>query len=124
AGFDYLNYSDSDAGVSVRFGKNAAETCGKGGEAQGDRISKVENIRGSIPDDVLIGNNLANVLSCNPGNDRANGGGGGDTIGGNTGDDIINGGRGNDFLTGGADNDTFVFGLHFGKDFLLDFVDG
>jgi Ca2+-binding RTX toxin-like protein len=124
AGFDYLNYSDSDAGVTVRFGKNGAETIGKGGEAQGDRISKVENIRGSIHDDVLNGNNLANVLSCNPGNDRAKGGGGSDTIGGNTGDDIINGGSGNDSLTGGADNDTFVFGLHFGKDLVIDFVAG
>jgi Ca2+-binding RTX toxin-like protein len=124
AGFDYVNYSDSAAGVTVKFGKNGAETIGKGGEAQGDRISQCENVRGSLQDDVLIGNNLSNVLSCNPGNDRANGGGGNDTIGGSDGDDIINGGRGNDSLTGGADNDTFVFGLRFGKDFIIDFTAG
>jgi Ca2+-binding RTX toxin-like protein len=124
AGLDYVNYSDSAAGVIVKFGRNGAETIGKGGEAQGDRISKVENVRGSLQGDVLIGNNLSNVLSCNPGNDRANGGGGNDTIGGNTGNDTLNGGRGNDFLTGGADNDTFVFSLRFGKDFVIDFVAG
>ena len=124
AGFDYVNYTDSAAGVTVKFGKNGAVTIGKGGEAQGDKISQCENVRGSLQDDVLIGNNLSNVLSCNPGNDRANGGGGNDTIGGSDGNDIINGGRGNDSLTGGADNDTFVFGLRFGKDFIVDFVAG
>jgi Ca2+-binding RTX toxin-like protein len=50
AGRDIIVYTDSAVGVRVILGKNGVESIGKGGEAQGDRIQKVENIAGSLLD--------------------------------------------------------------------------
>jgi len=110
--------------VRITLGKNGAETIGKGGEAQGDRISKVENIGGSDYADRLTGNNLANEMRGYGGNDRLNGGGGNDTLNGNGDNDRLNGGKGDDDMSGGPGNDTFVFGPGFGHDTIEDFVGG
>src|SRR3990170_4928455 len=64
-GIDRLSYVLSAAGVRVVLGKNGAETIGKGGEAKGDHIKKIEEIVGSTKPDVLTGNNLANILIGN-----------------------------------------------------------
>ena len=124
AGFDQLAYIDSTAGVRVILGKNGAETIGKGGEAQGDRISKVEDVYGSNYADRLTGNNLANGLSGNDGDDRLNGGGGNDTLNGGEDNDRLVGGKGNDELNGSIGNDAFVFGRGFGHDTIGDFAEG
>jgi trimeric autotransporter adhesin len=55
------------------------------------------------------GNNLANRVNGNAGNNALTGLDGADVIQGLAGADTINGGLGLDILTGGADADTFVF---------------
>ena len=57
-------------------------------------------------DDLVTGNQAANLIRLNAGNDTADGGEGQDTIEGGEGDDSLSGGPGNDALTGGLGNDT------------------
>jgi serralysin len=115
AGRDIIVYTDSAVGVRVILGKNGVESIGKGGEAQGDRIQKVENIAGSLLDDVLVGNNLANQLFGSLGND---------TLKGKQGADFLSGSSGDDTLVGGRGNDTFEFLFAFGHDVIRDFKAG
>ncbi len=71
--------------------------------AWGDTLFSIENVNGSsYYDDLLIGNDGANVLAGYGGNDTLKGGGG---------DDYLSGFEGNDFLLGGAGADTFNAGL-------------
>lgn len=113
--FDSIGYNNSAVGVRIVLGRNGAETIGKGGEANGDRITNVENIFGSQHDDVLTGNNLANRLS---------GGFGNDTLNGKKGADFLSGSFGDDTLIGGKGNDTFEFFPNFGHDVIADFKAG
>ena len=83
AGTDSVDYSASDAGVTV----NLANGTGLGGDAQGDVIDTVENIKGSEFADNLIGSTASNVLSGGDGNDTLRGGAGQDTLNGGLGID-------------------------------------
>jgi Ca2+-binding RTX toxin-like protein len=98
AGVDWLSYLNSGAGVRVDL---VAGVC-SGGDAQGDRITNLENVTGSHKADVLIGNNAANTLEGNAGDDEIRGGGGADTLRGGDGDDRLFGEAGSDMLVGGA----------------------
>jgi Ca2+-binding RTX toxin-like protein len=77
-GIDTVEYSTSQSAVTV----NLSLGTGSGGDAQGDKLTSIENIMGSAHDDTLIGNAAGNHLD---------------------------GGAGMDVLTGGAGADTFVF---------------
>ncbi len=77
-GNDTVDYSTSLSAVTV----NLATGTGSGGDAQGDKLSSIENVTGSGFDDHLTGNAVANQIF---------------------------GGGGADILTGGAGADTFVF---------------
>ena len=102
-GLDWAGYGASGARVSVSLKSGR----GTGGEAEGDRLIRVENLTGSAFADSLTGNFTANRL-----------------VGG-AGDDRLDGLAGNDTLTGGAGADEFRFGLRaFGQDLVTDFVDG
>lgn len=70
------------------------------------RIYNVENVGGSVLDDSLTGNGLANTLWGFEGDDLIAGGGGIDTIDGGDGADILNGDGGNDIVEAGAGDDT------------------
>lgn len=101
-GIDVVRYSNSGAAVQVDL-----ETgIGIGGDADGDEMSTIENLHGSIHNDVLLGDDLANELF---------GLGGNDVINGRDGDDMIVGGANSalfvfgDDLTGGGGDDEFVF---------------
>jgi hypothetical protein len=68
------------------------------------------DLLGSEPIDGT-GNDLANVINGNSGNNRLSGGDGNDTLLGNAGQDVLGGGRGNDFLSGGARTDVLSGGV-------------
>ncbi|MFT3986163.1 M10 family metallopeptidase C-terminal domain-containing protein [Aestuariivirga sp.] len=102
AGADYMNggfgidtaiYLDSGSGVSIDLNSGH----GSGGYAEGDYLSLIENVQGSLYADTLTGNAIANTLSGFDGDDKLLGGGG---------DDVLDGGRGADMLDGGAGIDT------------------
>ena len=76
AGDDWVVYWLSDAGVTV----NLEDGTGKGGHAEGDMMTDVENIIGSVYDDTLTGNDAANWLEGGPGADRLYGGVGDDWV--------------------------------------------
>ena len=100
SGRDSADYLKSNAGVTVRLGQSAS-----GGEATGDALRSIENLKGSHHNDVLEGDNSANHLSGRRGNDNLSGGGGDDTLWGGGGNDVLNGGAGDDTLEGGAGGD-------------------
>jgi len=77
-GTDTASYEQSRAGVEVRLSKGAAT--GVGGDAQGDRLSGIENLVGSDHADRLFGDGLANVIEGRGGADTLAGGGGRDTF--------------------------------------------
>ena len=114
-GRDTLDYGGSDAGVTVDLSTGAASY----GDAQGDRISRIEDVIGSAHDDRLTGDGAGNRLTGGAGGDTLTGGGGDDALAGgdgndrlvgNTGDDTLAGGDGDDVLWGGADDDRLVGG--------------
>lgn len=74
-GNDTASYAASAVGVSVSL----ATGLGTGGDAEGDRLSGIENIRGSLRNDLLIGDGRDNVLNGNGGDDRLEAGLGNDT---------------------------------------------
>lgn len=96
----------------------------------------VENAITGAGNDIITGNDLANVITSNAGADTLTGAGGNDTLNGDSGNDILNGGSGNDRLigglntdrlTGGSGADTFVFAslsdsvVGTGNDLITDF---
>ena len=86
-GVDWAAYDASSTGVAVSLLAGTAS----GGEAAGDTLTGIENLRGSAFADTLTGDGGANALA------------------GGAGNDLLRGGLGNDTLTGGAGNDLFRF---------------
>ena len=86
-GQDLASYFLSNAAVTV----NLADGTTSGGEAEGDTLTSIENLLGSIYDDVLTGDAGNNVIS------------------GVIGDDLLDGGAGADQLNGGEGNDTVTY---------------
>ena len=125
-GVDTVSYDSSTygtipavlpAGVTVDLSAGTDGTA-SGGHAEGDKISKFENVIGSEYGDALTGNSGPNELKGLGGNDTLTGGGGADTLLGGEGQDdlkgdggadTLNGGAGQDTLAGGGGKDTFVF---------------
>ena len=103
AGIDAVLYTGSSAGVTVSLVAGATNT---GGEAEGDTITEVENLVGSVHDDTLTGDDGVNSIQGGAGVDTINGGGGNDTLNGAAGGDTINGGEGNDQVFAGDGDDT------------------
>jgi hypothetical protein len=95
-GFDLVSYSGSTTGVSVNLLNGTAS----GGDAQGDHVSNIEGLYGTLARDVLIGDNGKNVLNGLLGADTLTGNGGNDTLInlGGGGKPIISGGTGNDLI--------------------------
>ena len=100
-GKDTAAYYSSKSGVEVNLAKGE----GKGGEAEGDKLKDIENVRGSKYDDTLIGDEGDNRLTAESGDDQLSGGAGKDTLSGGAGEDVLKGGEGNDGLFGGAGTD-------------------
>jgi len=84
-------------------------------------------IDGSINNDAIAGNHLANTLNGLGGDDILYGGAGNDVLNGGNGNDVLHGGAGNDVMTGGAGSDSFLYDstdLDQGHDQILDFQYG
>jgi Ca2+-binding RTX toxin-like protein len=138
-GTDWANFSGSNQAVKVNLALNQAS----GGHAEGDTFLGIENLRGSIYDDTLIGDDGNNQLRGDSGNDLIDGSGGIDTanfsaeLAGVTADlaagtatgitsgydvllnteNLVGSNIGHDKLTGDAGNNTLTGG---GGDDLLD----
>jgi len=105
-GDDTASYAASAAAVSVDLLAGTAS----GGDAQGDTLTTIENLEGSVHGDVLAGDDDGNVLLGNQGNDILQGRGGEDELAGGDGDDVLEGGSGNDNLAGGDGDDNLAGG--------------
>ena len=97
-GDDTAAYSGSDAGVTVNLTSGRLQ---RGGHAEGDRLTGIENIDGSSHADHLIGNGRNNRLHAEDGNDTLEGGAGADRLKGGDGGDHLVGDAGADTLDGG-----------------------
>ncbi|MFZ2725911.1 MAG: FG-GAP-like repeat-containing protein [Methylococcaceae bacterium] len=90
AGIDWGYYWNALSAVNVDLNLTTAQNTNGAGI---DTLNSVENLNGSVFNDVLTGNNINNVLY------------------GNNGDDTLKGGGGNDLLKGGSGKDTFVLNM-------------
>ncbi|WP_343519990.1 calcium-binding protein [Sphingomonas sp.] len=96
AGIDTVDFAGAALGVTVALGSAALNETVTSSE--GDQLTGIENLTGSIYWDVLTGNEVANTLL---------GGGGNDTLTGNGGADVLDGGTGADLMTGGTEDDIY-----------------
>ena len=77
SGADWASYLGSDESVTVRL----KEGTGEGGHAEGDSIADdIENVRGSLHNDAIVGDDGANHLAGSGGADGLWGGAGNDTL--------------------------------------------
>lgn len=97
-GWDTVYFSATVHADLIRPANNA-------GEADGDRLVKIENLVGGKSNDKLSGNDIRNELNGGSGNDTLRGRGSNDRLDGSAGDDVLVGGNGDDKLNGGAGND-------------------
>lgn len=105
-GSDTASYEHAAGAVQVSLGAAAGFASGADGE---DSLYSIENATGSAFEDILLGNNDANVLTGGDGHDYMRGRLGDDTLLGGNGDDYLGGGFGNDVLNGGAGWDRVAF---------------
>jgi Ca2+-binding RTX toxin-like protein len=104
AGIDLAIYGDSPTAVYV----NLLTRSGFGGHAGGDVFLEIENVWGSSFDDLIVGDDGANVLRGFTGNDVIEGRQGHDVVEGGVGNDSLSGNGGNDTLSGGDGNDSLI----------------
>ena len=110
------------AGLDSLYGGLGADILS--GDADQDRLY------GGDGDDDLNGGVGHDLVSGGNGNDTLLGdqiglvGAGNDTLSGGAGDDVLNGFTGVDLMYGGSGADQFQFFLGYGKDRVVDFVDG
>ena len=96
-------YTTSHKGVSVNLQKGTA----KGGDAAGDTLISIENLKGSVHNDILVGDEGDNMLVGRSGNDRLKGNDGQDTLDGGYGNDVLISENDGNVLIGGAGCDVF-----------------
>jgi Ca2+-binding RTX toxin-like protein len=102
AGADIVDYATSSLAVNVGLDGSVSS----GGDAQGDQLISIEQLSGSIYNDVLRGSLAAETIIGNNGDDQIFGLAGDDSLQGGSGDDVIDGGAGADMINGGSGNDT------------------
>jgi len=88
-GIDTVSYASSASAVNIFLW----DTQQYNGDAQGDKLTSIENIIGTSFNDIITGNSDPNNLDAGPG------------------DDILNGGLGADIINGGAGMDTISYNL-------------
>jgi len=108
AGRDSVWYGIANGAVHVNLADGTAYDDGQGGV---DTLISIENIGGSMYDDILVGSDEDNSLTGEDGNDSIDGGKGNDWLSGGAGNDTILGGEGSDILIGGGGNDVIDGGV-------------
>ena len=104
-GSDTANYENSEDGVAIALSTGEVS----GGEAQGDTLTGIENLIGSLEgENTLSGNNDDNFIVGGEDEDELSGEDGNDTIEGGLEEDTIAGGSGDDSLIGGQDFDSLI----------------
>ena len=98
-GTDLLDYSAFGSGMEVNLASGTATGIFSGLTGA---LSGIENVMGSLFNDMLIGDILANWFN------------------GNAGDDLLIGAGGDDILLGGSGNDIFRFFNDWGNDLISD----
>lgn len=99
---DFVDYRGSS---SVNIDLNRATQIGA--DAEGDQLVNIENVRGTVFDDIIVGTYTGNELIGDGGNDFINGGGGNDILKGMTGDDTITT-QSQGYADGGSGVDTLI----------------
>ena len=104
-GSDVADYSDAPRGVNVTLGWWS--TIINDGHGNQDVLWEIENLSGSMFDDILSGESYSfdNIIDGLGGNDTIYGRDGNDTLNGGDGVDIVYGGNDNDALNGDNGND-------------------
>lgn len=100
AGLDIVGYGDAPAGVTVNLGNGVAQDTGGAG-IDTLILGTIENLLGSLHNDILTGDGADNVLIGLAGDD---------TLTGGNGNDLLLDGVGDDVLTGGSGQDTASYG--------------
>lgn len=110
-GNDTLDFSELEAGITrldLSVTGNQVVSSGLLTLHLGNSTA-IENVTGTLFDDVIVGNSQNNFLVGNWGNDRLEGAVGDDDLSGGYGSDELIGGAGIDRLDGGAGDDRYVF---------------
>ncbi|WP_370302351.1 hypothetical protein [Pseudooceanicola sp.] len=102
-GSDTGVFAKFDKAIKVNLSKDTAQTAG--GKTLAN-LSNIENIVGTLKNDVLTGDDKDNTLEGLSGDDQLFGKDGDDRLAGSLGDDILDGGTGADVLEGGEGMDT------------------
>jgi Ca2+-binding RTX toxin-like protein len=105
-GNDIVDYATSSSAVSIALDGSLST----GGDAQGDQLLSIEQLSGSIYNDLLRGSSSAETIIGNAGDDTLFGLAGNDALQGGSGDDVIDGGAGADVMDGGSGTDTADYG--------------
>ncbi len=104
-GTDTYDTSQAQGDININLGSGQAE-----GERIGnDTLNSIENVVAGSGDDILTGDDLANLIKANDGDDVVMGAGGDDNLDGGDGDDtfVATTGDGNDIIDGGDGVDTY-----------------
>ncbi|MCY4362982.1 MAG: pre-peptidase C-terminal domain-containing protein [Gammaproteobacteria bacterium] len=130
AGIDTASYVYSDEGVEVDLhngigrggyaegdtfpGKQVIEYTDPAGETREMEVPDIENLYGSLHDDILVGANGSNRLIGYKGDDELDGRGGHDLLEGRAGADVLRGGEGNDLSSYAFSDEAVEVRLHNG----------
>ena len=109
SGRDTAQFSSRNNRIKLNTSKWQNTSDGK------DRLISIENVNAGSGNDVVIGNNAANTLNGQRGNDKLYGGGG---------KDLLIGGGGKDMVWGQGGLDTFRVIRGSGHTVIKDFTDG
>ena len=128
AGIDRIDHNDSPEGIFVNLLLPSGQVVDDG-FGTSDDLTGIENVRGSMFADIIIGDDSANELRGEAGNDILFGQGGNDNLIGDFGDqgglsggdDLLDGGAGTDTLRGGSGADRFVLAPGYDTDTIVDF---
>ncbi len=124
---DMFDASEMDQAIALDFGSGKAAFNDGFENGPFASFGGIEGINATRFDDVIVGDDKANIILTGKGNDSVHGKGGNDVIKTGGGQDIVNGGSGNDRINSGKHNDIINGGSgndHLNGDSGKDTIDG